>query len=97
MRQQAVGLRVAAQVAHREKEEAVRKARRLEQGWMVSIDDLVSMQVACEQVRALGTVVSGPVSTATEVALLVNCVSGLAGRMLDGIAAAFTESVIRKN
>jgi hypothetical protein len=36
-------------------------------------------------------------STAAEVASLVNSVSGLAGRMLDGIAAAFTESVIKKN
>jgi hypothetical protein len=69
MRRQAVGLLVAAQAAHREKEEAVEKARRLKHGWMVTIDDMVSMQAACQQVRALGTAASGPASTAADVAL----------------------------
>jgi hypothetical protein len=68
MRRQAVGLRVAAQPAYREKEEAVQKARRLKQGWVVTIDDMVSMQAAWEQLRAIGTAASGPTSTAADVA-----------------------------
>jgi hypothetical protein len=88
MRRQAVGLLVAAQAAHREKEGAVEKARRLKHGWMVTIDDMVSMQAACQQVRALGTAASGPASTAADVASLVAGVSALAGRMLDRTAAA---------
>jgi hypothetical protein len=41
MRQQAVELQMTMQTAHREKQEAVQKARRLEQGLMVTIDDPV--------------------------------------------------------
>jgi hypothetical protein len=41
MRQQAVELQVTMQTAHWEKQEVVQKARRLEHGWMVTIDDPV--------------------------------------------------------
>jgi hypothetical protein len=41
MRRQAVELQVTMQTAHREKQEVVQKARRLEHGWMMTIDDPV--------------------------------------------------------
>jgi hypothetical protein len=75
------------QVALREKQEAIDKVRRLDQGGF-TIDDLISAQVTCEQLCSIGSTALGPASSAADLASLVDVVSALAAQMLDMIAAA---------
>jgi hypothetical protein len=81
-------LRVAVHAALWAKQEDVEKARRLEQVWAVTIDDLISTRATCEQLRSIGSAAPGPPSSPTDLACLVDGVSALAARMLDRITAA---------
>jgi hypothetical protein len=56
------------QAALRETQEAIEKARWLDQWWMVTIDDLVFAQVTGKQLGSIGSAALGPASSAADLA-----------------------------
>jgi hypothetical protein len=70
------------------KQKDVENARRLEQVWVVTIDNLILTRATCEQLRSIGSTAPGAPSSHTDLTCLVDSVSALAARMLDRIAAA---------